>query len=50
MPIPGSVQGWDDWSSEQSDLLEGVPPCGRGSGNKMTFKVPFNPYHSMILC
>ena len=29
-PIPGSVQGQVQWSSEQPDLVEGVPAHGKG--------------------
>lgn len=31
-------------------LQEGVPACGRVVGIRWTFKVPSNPYHSMITC
>jgi len=31
-PIPGNIQGWFGWGSEQSDLVEDVPAHGRGVG------------------
>jgi len=49
-PLPGSVQGQVGRSSEQPGLAEDVPAHGGGGWNHMIIKVPFNPYHSMILC
>jgi len=33
-PLPGSVQGWVGWSSEQPGLVEDVPAHGRGVGTR----------------
>ena len=48
-PLPGSVQGQVGWSSEQPGLVEDVPAQGKEGWNRMIFKVPSNPNHSMIL-
>ena len=33
-PLPGSAQGQAGWSSEQPDLVEGVPAHGRAVGTR----------------
>lgn len=43
---PGSVQGHIGWGSEQSGLMRWVPARQL---NKMVFKAPCNPNHTVIL-